>query len=387
MQKLHEWKDFEAFVASLYENDADVKVERNVVELDKTGAKRETDVKVTKRWKFHQIVTLIECKRWKEKVTRARVDILFASMEGLNAQKGVIFTTKGYEAGAEKYAKGKNIDIFVVRELTDEEWGLPGREIHLYNHFWSGEYVNVNPGGTFIPRPGVRGKVEIKLDLVLAPGKVGDASCDLYSVETDKHGPNLQSILQSAHTEILKALSQQAGLQKDGADIAILFEQVPVILDFRHTSFRRLKLKDGLLDLGQVGALFKAKLNQQELKIDRGAKLEMAVVVENYITNAKHLATKQASDQPSELKDLAESERREGTPLRNKQIFAITLSPFVPVDEANIGGRGYLVQIVNLKVQIADEDTFAFEASFVRPTQGHAPHADSMHTSDSSIDE
>lgn len=41
--------------------------------------------------------------------------------EDLNASKGVIFITVGYEAGAEKYAKSKNIDIFVIKDLTQEE--------------------------------------------------------------------------------------------------------------------------------------------------------------------------------------------------------------------------------------------------------------------------
>ena len=65
-----------------------------------------------------------------------RVDVLAAKIEDLNASKGVIITTIGYEKGAELYAKHKNIDIFVVRELTEEEWGSPGRIIEIVLQFF-----------------------------------------------------------------------------------------------------------------------------------------------------------------------------------------------------------------------------------------------------------
>ena len=42
----------------------------------------------------------------------------------------MIFTTKGYEKGAKTYASSINIDLFIVRDLTEEEWGLPGRHVY-----------------------------------------------------------------------------------------------------------------------------------------------------------------------------------------------------------------------------------------------------------------
>lgn len=52
-----------------------------------------------------------------------------ASIRDLGANKGAIFTTKGYEEGALLYAKNENIDIFVIRDINDDEWGQPGRHI------------------------------------------------------------------------------------------------------------------------------------------------------------------------------------------------------------------------------------------------------------------
>lgn len=70
-------------------------------------------------------------------LSRDRVDILIAAIDDLGAKGGVIFTTKGYEAGAEAFAKSKGIELFVVRDLTDAEWGLPGRSAWFYMHIYA----------------------------------------------------------------------------------------------------------------------------------------------------------------------------------------------------------------------------------------------------------
>jgi hypothetical protein len=127
LSQIVDWKDFEQFVAQLYRDDPNLIVQHDITLTGKSGAKRQIDVLVTSRVKFHTIITLIECKYWKVKVDRATVDVVAAAIEDLNISKGVIFTTIGYEEGAQSYAKSKSIDIFIVRELKDEEWGLPGR--------------------------------------------------------------------------------------------------------------------------------------------------------------------------------------------------------------------------------------------------------------------
>jgi len=111
LYKLFDWKNFELFVKDLYSSDGNVLVEHNVTETGKSGATRQIDVKVTQTTTLHTYKTIIECKFWKKAVERSTVDIVAASIEDLNASKGVIFTTKGYQQGAETYAKSKNIDI------------------------------------------------------------------------------------------------------------------------------------------------------------------------------------------------------------------------------------------------------------------------------------
>ena len=50
----------------------------------------------------------------------------------MGASRGVIFSTKGFQSGAIKQAVHDNIDLFTVRDLTAQEWGLPGRVVDFY---------------------------------------------------------------------------------------------------------------------------------------------------------------------------------------------------------------------------------------------------------------
>ncbi|MFZ2535409.1 restriction endonuclease, partial [Methanothrix sp.] len=93
LDEIFDWGKFELFVKEFYKSDGELIVEHNVRERGKSGRWRQTDVKVTLKTKLHTYITLIECKRWKNKVDGDRVDVLAAKIEDLNASKGVIITT------------------------------------------------------------------------------------------------------------------------------------------------------------------------------------------------------------------------------------------------------------------------------------------------------
>lgn len=123
-----DWNGFEKFIAHLHEG-SEVTVEHNKTLMGNSGATRQIDVVITHRKGPYEYLTLVECKYWRNRVKREQIDVLWASLQDLNAAKGVLFTTKGFQAGAEIYAESKGITIFVIRELSDEEWGRPGRLI------------------------------------------------------------------------------------------------------------------------------------------------------------------------------------------------------------------------------------------------------------------
>src|ERR1700730_14008332 len=195
MHKYYDWASFEVFVEELHQGDGDVTIQRDVTEVDRYGAKRQTDVKIVRRSRFQRITTLVECKRWKEPVGRDRIDILSASIEALSANNGAIFTTTGFEEGAIAYAKGKGIELFVVRDLTPEEWGLPGRHISLYLHVNAGEFSDVQFATQAIALVDVPPTGQAELGIELSAEKALDPDFDLFSVKTGERGPNLVGIL------------------------------------------------------------------------------------------------------------------------------------------------------------------------------------------------
>lgn len=127
---VQDWGGFERLVADLHRTGT-VTVERDVVLTGKSGVPRQCDVVVRHREGLYEHLVIIECKHWRKNVSRLHVDALTATVADLNASKGVIMTSKGFQSGARDYAEHAGIELFLVRELTDEEWGLPGRKFHM----------------------------------------------------------------------------------------------------------------------------------------------------------------------------------------------------------------------------------------------------------------
>jgi Restriction endonuclease len=86
---------------------------------------------------------LVECKHWNKPVQRVQIDAMIASVEDLNAAKGVVFTSQGYQSGAQTMAEFKGVEVFKVRELMDDEWGSPGRVIDVFLQVVSLAYGNI----------------------------------------------------------------------------------------------------------------------------------------------------------------------------------------------------------------------------------------------------
>jgi restriction endonuclease Mrr len=121
---ISDWGGFEKLVAKLHETGS-VEVQHNVTLVGKSGAPRQIDVVVKHREGLYEHLIIIECKYWKGHVTRLHVYSLISAVEDLNASRGVIFPMSGFQQGAILAAKNAAIELFHIRELTNEEWGLP----------------------------------------------------------------------------------------------------------------------------------------------------------------------------------------------------------------------------------------------------------------------
>ncbi|MDR6521633.1 hypothetical protein J2789_004320 [Variovorax paradoxus] len=131
---ISDWGGFERLVAQLHES-GDVKVEHNVTLKGRSGASRQVDVLLRHTQGLYEHLIVVECKYWKARIERAQVDALAMTCREIGASKGVIFSTKGFQKGAIEQARAEGISLFLLREPTPEEWGLPGRHIDVWLHF------------------------------------------------------------------------------------------------------------------------------------------------------------------------------------------------------------------------------------------------------------
>jgi len=334
IDRLIDWKDFERFVHDMYAEDERLKVEHNVTVKGKSGARRQIDVRVTHHVNDHTYITVVECKRWKKPVTRERIDILAATIEDTDAAKGVMFTTSGYEAGAQEYAQAKNIDLFRIRDLTDREWGLPGRAVWMHLQFYTTEIHDVKPEAVLlatVPDP----PTNLALNLHIRPDGQQDPALTLHDTTDASAGPNLLAVLHQARHAALTRLAPQLGLLDNGADATRSFI-IPLQIEFAGAKHRDLHQSFGILRLERLYVELHVLVSQSRLEVDRGEQLDLALAVENYLTRKRSVVTRPAAGGALIVGELPESQTSgpEDDVLENGSLFQIFTEPWVTFEKA-----------------------------------------------------
>ncbi len=330
IDKLIDWKEFELFVAELYKSSDDLTVSHDVTEIGKSGAKRQIDVLVIQKTKLHSIKTLIECKRWKDPVDRHIIDVMAASIKDLGANKGAIFTTKGYEEGAIQYANSENIDIFIIRDLTDAEWGKPGRHINFYIQYYNAKWDRISFGNArFFSASGLPFKEAPSISIQLSKDQEFIESLDLYTVH-DKKGQNLIKLIIDTRNHVLKLWSQSFGLlEPSNVNTERLYE-MNIKLDVSTYPFKFLKHEHGYITFDSLDIISKQTISQTIFEFDRGSSSDIALVVENYITNQRNYASRAKATGEVKLSDPIEpSNVSDDKALQNGSIMKIILDYFV----------------------------------------------------------
>jgi len=317
IDKLIDWKEFELFIAEVYKDSDKVIVEHDVTLIGKSNAKRQIDVRVTQITKLHTYITIIECKRWKEPVTRQVIDVLYASVEDLNANKGVIFTTKGYEKGAIEYAKSKNIDIFIVRDIRDDEYGSPGKAFSLYLQMFNAKLENFDVKNPRYFSPlGLQPKSPPpSFAIHFTKEQEYPEHLQLFSLNKEK-GPNLVKLLIDIRADLLEKTSDSFNhlLQPENGTPEFVLK-TRVKLNFTDYKFRYIKYDSGFIELETMYFDFYRCISQSKMNFDRTESVDFALIVENYISKQRNFISK--SKEKSEInlskpiiddKDIDESE-------------------------------------------------------------------------------
>lgn len=335
LEKLIDWKGFEQFIAKMYQESENIIVEHDVTLIGKSNAKRQIDVLVTQTTTLHTYKTVIECKRWKKPVTRQVIDVLYATVEDLNASKGVIFTTKGYEEGAIEYAKNKNIDIFLIRDIREEEFGSPGKRFSLYLQQFNGKLSNFGTQNTkFYSLDGLPlvGPPPV-FDFHFSQNQVLPKEYQLVSIN-DVYGKNLIEVLIGVRERLLKNtcdLFNSIMLPEDQE--VELADRVRVTIDFREYDCRFLRYMNGMIELGEMSFDLIRHIKQNKMSFDRTASMDMALVVENYITNQKNVVSRKKNENQVQLSiPLVEQDQDESRTVKDKSVIKVTLAHFMELD-------------------------------------------------------
>lgn len=346
-----DWGGFEEFVKEIHEGE-DVIVERDVTLTGLSRAPRQIDVHVTHSKGPYKYSTLIECKHWKNKVKRQQVENMYASMEDLGASKGVIFTTSGYQSGAETYAKAKNIDIYVVRDLSPEEWGKPGRLIEFYVQISSKSILSIDCQNTMVAKT-VGSDEEYHPELLLNFGakdktlqeikslnqKTGEpeviSAVENQIVSSHKEkGATLEEYLKVASSQGQKSIDEKSFLINSGEDCTRYF-QVNVEMPFKDKGEMLMVISKGqLVYIPKLVMEVGIKIHQFKFSHDRGSNLLYALAIEDCIGSNAFAVSKGKNRETTNWFPLsgADSTEQEDS-LVNGSIMKVTTSGFFDPSE------------------------------------------------------
>lgn len=287
LEKLIDWKDFELFVADIYKQADEVLVEHDVTLTGKSNARRQIDVLVTQTTKLHKYTTLIECKRWKTPVTRQVIDVLSASIEDLNASKGVIFTTKGYEEGAVEYAKSKNIDIFIIRDILESEYGKPGKAFSLYIQEFNAKLDNFDVQSNIGSLYGKELLTPPKFNVIFSKNQEYPKNQNLYN-DKGVAGSHLLKILIQVRKALLDSLYNSFDQYLTPDEIGY---KTRVTIEFKDYDFRHMIDGDYIITLNSLSFDLYRQIKQSIIHQDRTESMDFALVVENYVTKQRNFVS------------------------------------------------------------------------------------------------
>jgi hypothetical protein len=85
------------------------------------GGSKEIDVAVWTNADHHDIFLIIECKLWNSSVEQAVIAETISNVSNSSADKGVVVAKSGFQSGAIEQAQGTGVELYTLRELTDED--------------------------------------------------------------------------------------------------------------------------------------------------------------------------------------------------------------------------------------------------------------------------
>jgi len=322
-----DWGGFEEFVKKLHET-GEVHVERNVFLEGRSGARRQIDVLIRHKQGLYEHRVIAECKYWNSAVERLHVDALATTIRELGASRGVIFSTKGFQSGAITQAEHENIDLFVVRELSDEEWGLPGRVVDIFLHVIQPGIANVaSSGASKIGNP--LNTAEIRLNFEF--GGDGPVSNTPTLKPDGSAGRSVEEhIFESAHKALIQALG--AAFTINGGETCTRYMLCPVNMILPEPF--RIPHNGELLIIPNMSFDLGIKISQSRITVDRAKQYQFAVAVENRVNGNVSAASRRVDASSTTVAELVRPEISDPNDvLKNGAVMRVILKALFPMSE------------------------------------------------------
>ncbi len=330
------WGGFEKLVAELSAT-GDVRVEHNVFLKGKSGTVRQIDVVLRHTQGLYEHLIIVECKYWNKRVSRLHVDALITSVSELNASKGVIFSTVGFQSGAIAQASQSGIDLFTVRFPTDREWGFPGRHIDFYVQIIAKSFSNIVALSSL--SVGAEGPLNLNLNF--------DSDGSPLS-ETPVFRPLLEALYPKTLEAILISFFNQAAQDMWTPKIIGDGSSQKWTRKF-WASAECVPRFSVMLRQGQDFALI-SKINfdialsvsQVRIIIDRAERFSFVLAVDDHVRNVCKAVSKEKESDIATISILGASEvdKSKGPPLVNGSIMTLWTGLLFPFDEVKELARG-----------------------------------------------
>jgi hypothetical protein len=136
------WRKFEKIIAGIHkfaEMGAQVVLDDHVIGKI-TKRKRQIDVSVRFKHGFYEYLLIVECKNYKYKVPVKDVESLRTKMQDVGADRAVMVTTVGYQAGAIETARAYNIELRTLAEEVSDWTSVVKSEVIRFPFFAGAEF-------------------------------------------------------------------------------------------------------------------------------------------------------------------------------------------------------------------------------------------------------
>ncbi|WP_080414951.1 restriction endonuclease [Burkholderia ubonensis] len=321
-----DWGGFEQLVAELNKT-GEVSVEHNVVLPGRSGAPRQIDVLIRHKQGLYEHLIVAECKFWNKAVDRATVDSMATTVREVGASRGVIFSNSGFQSGAVTQAKADSIDLFLVRDLKNDEWGAPGKIVDIFLHV-----IAISIGGFTTERtfsfPGIQPKSG-HLDLRLGHAESNSKTPITWPGRSFK---TLEEGIEHAARDAAQKVYQPTPFTVGGTFDAILRTRATVNLAPPKPIIAH--INNGTIFIPSAAIQIGISINQSRMIMDRAKNLVFALAVEDCVRNTVTAAARSIGAETTILNQLtAPKPSNSEESLKNGSILSVWLAGFQNFDE------------------------------------------------------